>query len=321
MPQIVFKATWFFQAGRGYGWTENFYGQAVDLPSAQALVTTPFIAARVGMLTSPYLLTAIRFTNVTPPAAGQAQPLRQSLVTSIPAAQGIGTMPGPTNATAPPPTNIGGQWVGGGDWGPGGGQAEPGEPFQALLIRMEAGVQNRRSLLIRGIPDSITDASADYTPTAAWNTAFNTWKAFYIRQNTAWGVRTVGGGALTLPNAVNVIQNGAVVQVVFPAALDPVWPNNQLVKISNVLGASYLKGYWRTQGAGVASGIAPANVMTYQMRIKKRLITGTPAIVPRVLTVNPGFASFSAFIPERGVKKSTGRPSGVSRGRARVQTA
>lgn len=297
-PTPMQRITWGFSGG-AYGWTENFYTGAPNLQAAFALVTQTKINQRLAILARGFQLNFIKATDVSIYAPGTSPVLRQTLY--WPQTNGIGK----------------------GDYGDLGGgtflNSESGEYFQSLLLRMEAGQTNRRSFLLRGIPDEITDNAGNYTPTPAWITAFNAWRADFSKGNSQWGLRALTAGPQIGIAAVVIANGGNSVTLQISQGLDPMWLPGQIVRISSVQGAAFLTGYWKVfTSLGLLAGVTPPAV-GYYLRQKKRPVLGTVTNLPRVQAINPAFLQFTAIYPERGAKKSTGRPIGLSRGRARVR--
>jgi hypothetical protein len=285
-----FNATYFFEGIQGgSGWTETFYFVDADISTALTDARA-YVRPRLNILTADFALTEVRVSDLSV--------LRDSLVQSYPLASAVGALAG-----APPP----------GDWG----AADTLQPaWNGLLIRLEGTSLHRRSLILRGIPGGITDSGGHYTPTPGWNTAFLAWKNFLLRA-PAFSLRLVQRGLQIFPTAVAIDPDARSLTLTLAGLAPAGWIPGANVICTRFQGASPVNGTWNI--SGVIPLVGPPATTTVLLRPKLRKIYGTALNTGIWQVLTYPLQAITNVIPERGVKKATGRPFDLPRGRARVK--
>jgi hypothetical protein len=281
MPNQV--VTYFFKdvTTGSAGWTETFYMSAGTLAGA-LLIAGPqgaIMNARLRLLHPDYQLSAVRVSDVAI--------LRDSLILANAGDTGTG------------------QWGGA---GPHAGDTSE-EPYDALLIRMEASSLKRRSFLMRGLPSSVITHTRQYNPDGVWTAAFNVWRTTMLANNVSQ-IRSQTTGTPTFPNTVTISASGYGLAITYVGAIPAGMVNGAYVKVTGIVGAAPVNHLWR---------ISVVGALTLFLSAQRRLIYGTIAGTPIVQLVTYTYPAITSIIPLRGVKKSTGRPFDVLRGRARVR--
>lgn len=286
------KVTAFFTTISGVpaGWTESY----LDTKAATQAVAisgwdTNVRPARLGFLSAQYALRFIRSVDTTTTRASSIKAYTQ--------AQGLGLLPlGSAGAQ---------------DWGPQADEAMP--PMVALIMRMEATAAFRRMFLLRGLALSSVDASLVFNPNGQ---AQNALQAFILAMtNATYGLNSQVKGPNQFPSAVTIGISGTTLQIDLPQATAPAgWTVGATFRMTRTFSASSgVNGLWKI---GVVSpGVPDANHTRIFTLPKRRQLFGTP-LGGLAYTVTPTPVPFTAAIPIRGTKKSTGRPFGQLRGRA-----
>src|SRR6266536_27383 len=276
MPDpITVKVDYFFEDIGNSGWTETFYFTDTDITVARDRAETKYVTQRLSLLTGSYSLRELRVSDVAI--------LRDSLVKSYTFAQGLGNYPAVAGA-------------------------RDEQPWDALLVRIEAGALNRRSLLMRGLPGGLVDPVGVYTPSALWSRRFAAFRASCLAA-PPFQIRTQTSGPGFRADNINIGPGGWTISLNFLAGPPPSFVAGRIVRISGVKGAAFINGLWK-----IYQVIGNAVLMEQKRRpaVGNVLITGSA----KLITI--GFSNFTNLIPERGVKKSTGRPFDEPRGRRRV---
>lgn len=283
---IAAKITYFFSGGGKAGWTEGFYITASDLANALTLATGAFVPKRLALLHPNYRLDEVRVSDDSP------SKLRDSLVKAYNGASGKGTYP-----------------ILGGDIN----KAEDSEQaWDALLCRSEAGADTRRAYDIRGLPRNVVDGNGVYSPEAIWVTRFNQFSLTFLAAPQFLLKRRTYGAVQQVPG-ISILDGGKGVMLTFQGAVPAGFVRDARIQLQGFAGTLNLNQIWRIQNV---NGL---EVTTY-LRPKK-ILWGPTTLLGTARTVGAEYAALTSLIPERGVKRDTGRPSGEPVGRRKARAS
>lgn len=284
MPGTIWKGTYFFEDTQSAaGWTENFYVPAINLNDATVKFNdAAYINARLTLMPPAYSLVATRVTNPDQPGL--------STITPFPSGAAVGLYPTPGTLALDPAEEV----------------------YDALLVRMTTVTGIRRMFLMRGLPTGVITKTSGYANPAPWQPLFASW----VGQIAAVGFviyNRVKTGPFVLTSVLLSPSNRAI-SLTFagglPAGVTPVSTfQAPLIRLAGVTGANPINHNWRIQSVAVVPGTA----QTFPGR---REIFGVPnGVGANVFVLAPGGSSINTIAPLRGVKRNTGRPFGLLRGR------
>jgi hypothetical protein len=287
VPGTRFIATYFFETnvGPAAGWTENYYLTASSLAAALGVAAgNSAVIPRLFLLHPDYSLVDIRVSDI--------DVLRDSFVAGPLSGAGKGQF----QTTS-------------------GGIPESEAPYEALLIRFSSGGVARRNFLLRGLPEGVVSKTRAYNPSSQWVTNFDLWKNSVLapvgggppNPNT-WAVRQRVLGAPATPTGIIVGSDLRSISLLFAAV--PVGTTvGGFILVNGVTGAGHINKIWRVKGA-TATGI-----LTFP---GQHNIYGVPVVTfseAKAITYN--LVPITDALPRRGVKKDTGRPFDLLRGKSR----
>lgn len=263
------------------GWTENFYAKSGTAVTILATMASPAIVnARLSMLGTDYRLSQIRAYGLT---------RNDVAVRSYPGNGGIGSFPPPT-----PPIRTSEQ------------------PWDAVLISLAGATTQRRNFALRGIPSGVFLDTFTIASTPTWLANFGIWRDAIIATNL-YAFRAT---AYTLPTPIataTVLPGLRQLQITVNNPLNVAFVRGAMVRIRGIQGASPVNHIWRIQD--VTPGAISATINMYPGR---RAIYGTPSILTGfmdLVTYSNG-ENVAAAAVVRGMKRNTGRPPALLRGRA-----
>jgi len=284
MPGNIYKATYFFEDLQSpAGWTENFYITATNIDNARDVANTAtYINARLTLMPPAYALTAVRVTNPDIPGA--------SRITTYAAGSANGLYPTPATFASDPSEEV----------------------YDALLLRLETVTGVRRMFLMRGLPTGVVTKTQGFANPAAWQPLFNSWvqQVLTIPFNIYNRIRT--GPFPTSLVLLNLDLKSLVITFPgpLPTGITPV-PTFQapLIRLSGVTQASPVNHNWRIRAVNAGTSSAT----TFPGR---RTVFGTPSgVTGQVYVLTPQGQQINNIAAVRGVKKNTGRPFDLLRGR------
>lgn len=290
MPGTMFVATYFFEQAEGLsaGWSESFYMSATSLADALGKVnTTARINRRLNLLSSEYKLTLIRVSDI--------EVRGDSVVRNFGGTEGLGNL-GPQVAAAVDTSE---------------------EPWDGLLVRLEAGGLRRRSFILRGLPIGVTTRNYEYNLVDPFQTNFVRWREDLVLA-VPFGLRTVAVGVDVLPPptsvALSATRMGLVLQ--YPVGAIPgLITNDARIRLSNAPRGLGINGDWRVQFRLETLG----QVVLFDKRFVIPCVP-TSLVFVKLLGATTIIPITNA-LARRGASRKTGRPFGSLVGRRRVRRA
>lgn len=276
-----YRITYFFKDGKSAGWTENFYAQGDSSEAVHSLfVRDALVNARLGFLAEQYFLGEVRTSNT--------DAARDSLVTAYSGNSGKGKFKTQQ------------------DWA-----LDPAEePYDALLVRIEAGSTHRRQLYVRGLPTDVVAQNREYVPQPEFAANFKKWADIVKANGTPFRLRSLTFGDDVVPFATTVSATGDSFSVSFGLNPVPTWAKGDIIRVRRAVGVSNLNGMWKVDAV-----LSPVVYFKPHQRLIRGAIVGNP-FLQKATEV---FTAVTDVIPERGTSRKTGRPFDVLRGRARVR--
>jgi hypothetical protein len=284
VPANIFKATYFFEDTQSAaGWTENFYFADINIDNARNTANTAtLIDARLTLMPPAYSLVAVRVTN--PDTQGVSR------ITTYAAGAAVGLYPTPATFAVDPAEEV----------------------YDALLIRLETNAGIRRMFLLRGLPTGVVTKTSGFANPAAWQPLFNSWVVNVLSIPFVIYNRVKTGPFPTSLVLLNGDSKSLAITfpVAIPAGTTPL-PGFQapLIKLTGVNGASPVNHNWRIRSASPGT----QTLTTFPGR---RTVYGIPSgVTANVYVLAAGGSQINNITAIRGVKKSTGRPFNLLRGR------
>jgi hypothetical protein len=264
------------------GWTENWYaktaaGSAIILST---LASPAIVNARLSLMGTDYRLSQIR-------AYGTDR--NDVSVRNYPGNGGIGQFPPPTPAVR-----------------------TSEQPWDAVLISIAAAISQRRNFAMRGIPSGVFLDTFTVASTPTWLANFDIWKAAVLATN-AYAFRATSY-TLATPIASALVQEasrGLQVQVVHPAP--GAFVRGAVVRVRGMQGASPVNHLWRIRDVTVGVINDSLNLQPARRTIFGAPVVGTGFLDLVTYTTGETFAGMAVI---RGMKRNTGRPPALLRGRA-----
>jgi hypothetical protein len=178
------------------------------------------------------------------------------------------------------------------------GQADT--PWQSLLVQASQGGQNKRNLILRGLPDNCI-ANGVYDPSYLFLTNLQTF--FGVLKSYNFGTLTqVSSGPLDF---VTVDATGLVT---FPA--DPAWTDGQKAKFYRSVDS---------QGVTLTGIYTSLQTGTATTRKLKQWAPGRLATNGQIIGLFPVLQAWNTLTALRAVKRNVGRPFGLQRGRRKTR--
>jgi hypothetical protein len=278
----VYKTTIFFQSNKfvSAGWTENWYLNADNIAGALGVVNASgYVQSRIRILSADYNLTHFRVTTVSPQVRGASR------VTYLSTAASQGKLDNPADAEDPSE-----------------------QPYDALLVRLDLTIGRRRSLLLRGLPTGLVTRVTGYAQTDWWGRPWGVFTRTLSDPTFPLLIRTSTLGTLLSWDtvAINPIDNRSLV---FTLAGGP--PAGYVVgatfKVTSPAFSPNLTGLYRIRVVGATT------IQTVPGRVAFQPFAGVSLPLTQLVTYD--YNPPTQVTPLRGVKKSTGRPFDLLRGR------
>lgn len=276
-----FRVTYAFKDGSGSGWSENFYVDADTQDAAHHVATRDMLVnARLGMLSPDYTLNLIRTCNV--------DSIRDSKVKAFPSNVGNGKF------------DIGQDFA----------TDASEEPYDRLLVRMDAGTTHRRQLYLGGLPSNQVSRTREYNPTAGFGDAFKKWADLIKVNGSPFKIQFPTYAPEGQADASTVDLGAHSLSFTFQAGKPPGWVKGAKFRVRRSSGAVNVDGIWTIDFA------SPTTVYT---KPKAKKIGGALVNNPFLSLITYDYASITDVQALRGTHRDTGRPFDQSRGRARVR--
>lgn len=272
------KTTFTFSAEGNFGWTETFYQVGDDIGTlfaeASSTAAGGYLRRRQQMLTENCWIKGVTCSDEAV--------LRDSKAKVIPKSQGKGLIPKPITGE---------------------------QPYDALLLRCEAGNTRRRGFLLRGIPVGLVSEDNEYIGANAFITNLNNYMEA-IRDRLHGAIRIKTPGPKLFPSAIDVGLDLKSLTITFAAPLPAGLATNAIINVAKMGQAANVNGLWK---------IAKVDGLVVTTFPKLREIFGSPVPTGSVTVMAITYGAITSIQPVRGGKRDTGRPSGALAGKARVR--
>ena len=297
---MTVKATVFFQ-DNDLGWTETYFTNDIDPKAAISTLSTTgtappppkslgaLVLARRGLMNSPAFVSHVRAADPTKP--------RRYYSFDYSANTGVGIYTGGT------------------------GSGNTAEPWTSLLIQMSAtsalGFLTHSRIFVRSLPEEIINPPDVFRPTPKWNTAF----AVYVAVLTSGNFLLQTRQSAIKPSGItsfNVSASGLTGEVQpVPGALAAGATGLAIIRAMRAP-----KGWLGTHPFTVANATLGAQGLCLRLGPTRHTRpSGPPWLTDpsgTVAVLAYDYGPIDTILPVRLVKKNTGRPFGLPRGRARV---
>lgn len=165
----------------------------------------------------------------------------------------------------------------------------------SLLCRADSQGVGRRSIFLRGIPDSMTLAGGTWTPSAQWTSNWNLFKAEL--QRGTWGVKVQVVPVITVPILL-VTQQALTGVLSISSIVASGFRSGDLITIRGVRGVAGLNGKHR----------ALLGTDDTTLKINSDLVLKGPAVSGEMFKTTYLISPFAGIIQERLVSRKTGGP-------------
>lgn len=287
MPGTDFQCTFKFKEQGGQGWSETIYIKAAGLNPRALDMATRLAVARRAILSKGYFLSEVvvsdvevfRDSEILDPETGLGQPLGEGLF---------------------------------------GANAQAGEqPWDRLLLRMNAGATARRGLELGGVPKNQITSEGRYEPTQAWQRLLQAY-LLRVRNGTAdigpsrFTIRRqdTGNKKADLITVSSDPQNDVALQVTLKQteATDIGLVAGSLVRVSRVRDVVRANGIWQVAQVDVIGGVPPTVRVTMIVKGGNKIFGPYDVKTGRIRVITISYPEITRAIPERGVRRKTGGP-------------
>lgn len=182
-------------------------------------------------------------------------------------------------------------------------------PYSALYLQARSTSDRPRQIHLRGVPTEIIDSEGDYIPQAAFTVALNALIASIVT-NFQLGFQTF----TTERNVTSAAVAGGTSQQL-TVGYDGAAINLDVGALVQLTGISSPRGVSKVMRVAVASSASPVTLGPYPFPLAG-VYSGAGKF--KVLDTFSGEA-FQSIVPLKGVKRATGRPFDLPRGRRKVR--
>jgi hypothetical protein len=191
--------------------------------------------------------------------------------------------------------------------------------YQRLLIRIEASELYRRSFELLGVPTGILDQYGNYLAPRPWLAPFNAWKTFMLTNGALIAKGRLNSAEPVLP--IITLANGAtdprVLIVTVAGDQTASYVAGKLARVSRCTYSLNVDGNWLVDSSTLQG---TNTVITLRRRRYPAVFTsGTKlGVITRLIQPVGGVPpshNFTDIIPQRGVRRKSGRPFPSAHGR------